>query len=460
MGQTIAALDLGTSKSIAFVAQKDYLGKISVLRTEVLSSKGVIRRGRIYNLDETSNIVSQLMGKLNSNPADLQVEKIYVGIGGQTLQTKLFTSKKITVDGTISQQLLDSLREEAISYKPGLKENLGIYSCEYYADGHPVSNPKGTMASVIEARFQLIVGDPCLRLNLEKVFKDKKVSIAGYFISPLATAEAVLSPEEKESGCALVELGEGVTYVSIYKNKALKYMVTIPLGGLAITKDIRILNISESEAEELKKNHGSALSNPEDNREAPVNEEQNSSKKIELRRLNQIIEGRVNEIVGNIWNQIQISGYSQAIDAGIIITGGGALLQDFPQYIKNMTGKEVRLAKVKVWENGKEIYLSPANSCVAGLVILGKENWVKGTLTKEQVQSGSLFGIGEIDEVDKKDGKKNGKKKEKDKENPDPINPIENWWKKVKGVLENSGEIVFEDDMYDNNKNNNTANKQ
>ena len=410
MGQIIAALDLGTSKSIAFVVQKDYFNKLSVLQTETIPSKDAIRRGRVYNSDETSDIISKFIRKLNNNPA-LQIEKIYVGVGGQSLHTQLLSIKREVESGTISRQLLDSIDEEANGYKPEFEENLGVISCEYYADEQLVSNPKGTVASNIEARFQLVVGNPCLKLNLEKVFREKKISVAGYFVSPLATAEAVLTPEEKESGCVLVEWGEGVTYISVYKNKTLKYLATLPLGGLAITKDIRSLNVSEEEAETLKIKYGSAIADSDDSEEISVNEEQSSSRKIELRNLNWIIEARVDEIVKNIWSQIQISGYSQSLDAGIVITGGGALLRDLPQYIRNQTGKEVRLAHAKVWINQVETQLSPADSCVVGLTILGKENCAKES--KSQVQSPSLFGKDEVE--------KQGKKPEKKQEKPDKI---------------------------------------
>jgi len=378
MEQIIAALDLGTSKTIALVVQKDFWGKLSVLQSESLPSKDAIRRGRIFNSDETSEIISKLTRKLNGNSTS-KIEKIYVGIGGQSLHTQLFSVKKTVEGGTVSRQLLESIEEEAKNYKPEFEENLGAFSCDYYVDGHLVLKPQGAVASVIEARFQLIVGNPCLKLNLEKVFRGKDIAVAGYFVSPIATAEAVLTQEEKESGCALVEWGEGVTYVSVYKNKSLKYLATLPLGGLAITLDIRSLNVSDEEAEALKIKYGSAIQDTDDSNEVPVNEGQSLSRKIELKYLNWIIEARVDEIVKNILNQIQLSGYSQSLNAGIVITGGGALLRNLPQYLRNKTGKEVRLANTKVWINQVETQLSPSESCVAGLAKLGKENCGKAS---------------------------------------------------------------------------------
>jgi len=455
MGHIIAALDLGTSKSIAIVARKDFFGKLSLLRTETILSKNAIRRGRIYHSDETSDIISKLIRKLNSSPETMQVEKIYVGIGGQSLHTQSFNVKKNIEDGIVTQELLGLIEAEANNHKPEFEENLGVASREYYADGQLVSSPKGILASVIEARFQLVAGNPCLKRNLEKALGEKEISVADYFISPLATAEAVLTSKEKESGCALVEMGEGVTYVSIYKNKTLKYMVTLPLGSLAITKDIRSLNVLEDEAEILKKEFGSAISNLDDSSAVPVNDEHDSSRKIELKELNWIIEGRVDEIVKNIINQIQISGYSQTLNAGIVITGGGALLRDLPQYIRNQTGKEVRLANAKMWLNQVETQLSPADSCVAGLIILGEENCVKETATKKPVaEMPSIFENG--NDVQKKE--KPVVTEDTDRKSSSPwFRRVGNKIKKtIEGGIE-GGVIIFDDDRLNNTNNNNPA---
>ena len=437
MEQIIVALDLGTSKSIAIAIRKDSSGRLSVLDTETVSSREAIRRGRVYHSEDTFDIVSELIGKLSNSSETMHVEKIYVGIGGQSLHTQLFSTRKIVGDKSVTPELLDSIEKEANEYKPEFENNFGIVSREYYADGQPVSHPKGVLTSVLEARFQLIVGNPCLKRNLENVLsKLKDIFVEDYFISPLATAEAVLTPEEKKSGCALIEFGEGVTYVSVYKDKGLKYMAAIPLGGLAITKDIRSLNVSEEEAKGLKNKYGNALSNSNDSGTVPANEEQDSSRKVELKDLNWIIECRVNEIVANISEQIGISGYSKMLDAGIVITGGGALLQNLPQYIRNQTGKEVRLASAKVWMNEAETQLSPADSCVLGLAILGKENCAK-IIVKEEVEVKSYIDFG-----------------------PEEIVTESNFGKKLKGFLnkgvknvikgvDKGGNMLFSDEDFD-----------
>jgi cell division protein FtsA len=397
MGQIIAALDLGTSKTIAFVAQKDFSGKLSILHSETTASKEAIRRGLVYNTREAFEIVSKLIRRLNVHLPS-PIEKIYVGIGGQSLHTEMYSIKKNVENGTVSQHLLDSLKDEALGYEPEFAENLGVCSWEYYVDGRLESNPRGAVASAIEARFQIVVGNPILKRTLNAAITQnpesnalrKDISIADYFIVPLATAKAVLTQREKELGCALVEFGAGVTYVSVYKNGSLKYLITLPLGGLVITKDIRSLNVSEEEAEELKTKYGSAISRLSDSGTVPVKGVETSLREVELRDLNWIIEARIDEILKNVLHQIDESGYAQALDAGIVITGGGALLQDLPEFIRNQTGKEVRLAQAKAWINNVEAPLPPSESCMAGLLLLGKENCLKEKEIKGKAESISI----------------------------------------------------------------------
>ena len=456
MREIIAALDLGTSKSVALVAQKYLSGKLSLMQTETIVSKNAIRRGRIYNSDETAEIITKLIWKLNNNP-NMLVEKIYVGIGGQSIRTQQFSVKKFVEGGAISQQLLDTLRDEALNYQPEFEENLGIISREYYADGHLISTPRGALASIVEARFLLIVGNPCLKRNLDSIFNKEGISVAGYFISPFATAQAVLTPEEKESGCALIELGEGVTYISVYKNKNLKYMITIPLGGLAITKDIRCLNVQEEEAEELKIRYGSAIPKQDNDEPIPVHKEQNLSWNINIHDLNMIIGARIDEIVKNISKHIQE--YVQELNSGIVITGGGALLRELPQFIKNETGKEVRLAQAKVLINQTETLLSPANSCVVGLATLGSENCVIVKKEKEkekeiEKENGKKFSI--IEEIKKEiEGKGEDQTEDPTKKSQpkgeeiikDPINAIKDFFdnkvrQKVKQGAKKGAKII------------------
>ncbi|MDR0768993.1 MAG: cell division protein FtsA [Dysgonamonadaceae bacterium] len=347
MGQYFVAIDPGTSKIVAMIVRKVSKEEISILHTEKADSENCIKRGCIYNVDAANEKITGLINRLNEDYAKPKlhapIESVYVSIGGQSLHTERYSIHK-QVDKMIDQPLLNAIAEEVKQYKPELYEVLEFLPPEYYVDGQLNASPKGTTASSIEARYQLIVvSNPSLK-NLIRRAIPQNIEIAGYIVSPLATAAAVLEKEEKELGCALVEFGAGVTSVSIYKSGILRYLTTIPLGGSAITKDVRCLNVSEEEAENLKKNSGSAVTDFEDLRKITIDEGLSTSREIEVRNLNIIIEARVNEILENVIHQIQESGYADALGSGIIITGGGAMLRHLEDSFRNKTNKNLRMA--------------------------------------------------------------------------------------------------------------------
>jgi cell division protein FtsA len=224
-----------------------------------------------------------------------------------------------------------------------------------------------------------------------------KIPIAGFFISPLATAATVLNDIEKELGCALVEFGAGITYVSIYKGKILRYMVAIPLGGNVITKDITDLGVTEKNAEDLKINFGDALL--EQDNEERINpgkllENSLTQNEIELRKLHTVIEARADEIIANVVEQIKLSGYMPSLGAGIVITGGGASLKNLRSSLQAKSGKDVRIisARKTLVNQASEITNQPENSTIIGLLTMGKENCAK----EKPVAGSGLFGDTEV----------------------------------------------------------------
>lgn len=374
----IAALDLGTFKMTAMFGRKNFDGTLSGVQSESLPSRKSIRRGCVYNIEEAANTVSGLIRKLNRK-ATPPISKIYVGIGGQSLRTELFCIKKEVEGGTVTQELLDAMQEEACNQygEDEVDEILEILPPEYFLDGQPDPKPKGASASYIEARYLMVVGGRKLK-RTGKIIPEN-INIAGYLISPIATAKAVLTENDMTQGCALIEFGAGITYLSIYKNGNLKYMVAIPLGGIAITKDIRSLNVSEEEAEDIKIKYGSAIWNAKEDKKIKVGGDTNMPRDIEIKNLTKCIEARIDEIFKNVLYQIELSNYPKNIlNAGIIITGGGANLKDLPDFIQKQTGMNVRLAFPKTETNSNGPFFSTADSTAIGLLMMGKENCLEG----------------------------------------------------------------------------------
>ena len=379
--EIIVTIDIGSSKIVAAAGKKDEKGAIHILALKTEATKTSVCRGRVYNLREVSNIIRKLLNQLN-NELGYEIIKVYVGVGGQSLINGTYSTTVGAEHIIVNERLLNSLREECKASQPDLLEVLDIVSSEYFIDGKNEKNPIGVLSrEKIDAQFSFIQGSSSIKMNLNRCISvENDIDIAGYFIAPIATATATLTEQEKKSGCALIEFGAGVTYLSIYKDNLLKYLITIPIGGNAITKDICDLNISEDEAEKLKLKYGNALI--DDNKEEghPTKVKFNGQE-INLELFNEIVVARIDEIIANVNNQLDISGFSNALESGIIITGGGAALKNLVESIKQKINPKVRLASVKedvIDKDSLEKYnQTPGIEQTIGLLLFGTKDCVK-----------------------------------------------------------------------------------
>lgn len=374
----IAAMDLGTSKMIAMAAQKNDQGILSILAAASTESEKCIRRGCVYNIDGTVEKTTALIKNINEE-LEQDIEKIYVGIGGQSICSKTHSIKQDVTEGSVKQERLDLLYQECKIYKHESLDVLAIVSPEYYLDGRLETNPVGVICNSIEARYQIILGKPALKANIQQCLKKANIQTADFFITPLATAEAVLGENEKNLGCALIEFGAGVTYLSIYKGGALQYLRTIPLGSDVITKDIMSMDVLEDEAELLKIKG-----------DLP-------NKEIDPAKLELIIDARIEEIIDNVIGQINESGHAGHLPAGIILTGGGSQLGGLDTILKDKTELNVRIAGTKktLINVMSDFAGDLGNTAVIGMLSLGTENCAKEEVVPEPTIEGGLFGESE-----------------------------------------------------------------
>ena len=417
--EIIATIDIGSSKIIAAAGEKDEKGAIHILALETEATKTSVRRGRIYNVGEVSRKITSLLNRLNYQLNE-EIVKIYVGVGGQSLMTETLSVEEKTEGTIIDEQLLQYLRKKCDHYHSDLLEVLDIVSPEYFVDGKSEKKPIGVSCKKIEAQFKLILGNPAIKRNINMCISNNDIEIAGYFIAPIATANATLTNLEKNLGCALIEFGAGVTYLSVYKNNLLKYLVTIPIGANVITKDIAQLNIVDEEAEDLKITYGYALVDSKKEADYPKKITTNDDKEIDTGNLNDIIEARVDEIIANIKAQLETSGFSDALGSGIVITGGGAALKNLSESIEEKTKQKVRIATVKeelIDKDFSEYAKIPGIEETVGLLSLGTEDCIKPKVVEIPVIqppvvenfNNSLFPEGEIEVVEK--NPKGGKRK-------------------------------------------------
>ena len=377
----IAALDLGTSKMIAMVANKNDRHKI--LARAQIESGDSIRRGLIYKTTEASSKIAELIRRLKWELQQARLpalQQIYVGVGGQGLHTKAYVGEKNLNGDMVSDEILDQLRDECHADWNESFELIDKISPEYYLDGHLELQPQGVHCDRLKARFQMILGYfSNFKTEVEKALRRESVEVVDMFVSPIATAKQVLTEQEKKRGCALIELGAGLTYLSVYKSGLLRHLIAIPLGGDVITKDICSPDKTEAESEKLKISEGYTQADDEAN------------------ELYTAVEARADEIVLNILHQIEISGYGQTLNAGFILTGGASRLKGLDRLLEQRTNKSIRWVE----EN-------PEQSCVRGLLKLGNENCSKESSSKWGIWS-DLFSNDKIEtpQPEKKKSKQN-----------------------------------------------------
>ncbi|MDR1724346.1 MAG: cell division protein FtsA [Tannerella sp.] len=349
MTDYIVAIDLGTSHITGIVGKKVEGGKFEIVATEVAASDSCILRGNVHNTKSTGDAVARIVDKLENHLAGDHIDRVYVGLGGQFLRTVEHVETKEIEDGaTVLDADMDALRRQCEQYKPDdvSLDVIDVVSPVYYVDGNRDNNPEGVSCKRLEARYKLIVGPSSLRRNINMSIKDHaRKEVAGIIITPLALADAVLSKQDKDLGCALIDFGAGVTSVTIYKDGILKNLSIIPFGGNLITRDITtVLNLTEDTAEKVKIEYGSAILKKDE--EDKMIELDSVESKISLNNLNVIIEGRVREIIGNVIARINDAVDIKLLGAGIIIAGGVSELAGLDELLKDKS-KKVRFSTVR-----------------------------------------------------------------------------------------------------------------
>ncbi len=373
----IAAIDLGSSHMVGMVGTKNPTGTLSIIAYEVENSTTSIRRGCVYNPEETANNVKRLVHKLENKLDGAKIAKVYVGIGGQSLRSIEHTvSRVLGTEGVVTDDILCELEEECRTFKPELLDVLATSAPSYQLDGKVESNPVSIPCSRIDACYKLIVGRPSLRRNVKSSITDRaKMEIADIIVSPLAVADVILTEKEKELGCALIGFGAGVTTLTVYKGGVLANLSVIPFGGNLITKDITSLNLVESEAERIKRTYGSAVMEKDDTQMIHVDSA--DGREIKRSQLNMIIEARMKEILENVYARLDATGLLPSLGAGIIITGGGAALRNLKEIIGERLKLNVRYSAVRkgiVEGAGEMIANNPEYAVAIGIMAKGTEN--------------------------------------------------------------------------------------
>jgi cell division protein FtsA len=241
------------------------------------------------------------------------------------------------------------------------------------------------LGSKLEANFHIIIGQTTAAKNIYKCVKKAGLEVVDLILEPIASSVAVLSEDEKEAGVVLVDIGGGTTDIAIFQDGIIRHTAVIPLGGDVITEDVKEgCTIIRKHAEELKVKFGSALANENKDEEivAIPGLRGRAPKEISLKNLASIIQARMEEIIEHIYYEIKNSGFEKKLIAGIVLTGGGALLRHAAQLTEFMTGMDTRIGypNEHLAKDVPDEMASPMYSTGIGLVIVGLERFERQTV--------------------------------------------------------------------------------
>lgn len=342
----IVAIELGSSAIRGIAGKKEADGSMQLLAIEQEKNSGIIRRGVIYNIDKTKTAIERIKERLNEK-LGVNITRAYVGIAGQSVHTESQHIKRVMNSRIkVSQELVDSLMDENRDTRYNDREILEVIPQEYRLGNNLETDPVGTQTDQIEGRYMNVIARTQLQENIRRCMREAGLEVVELFTTPLVLADSLLTDTEKRSGCALIDLGAETTTISIYTKNMLRHLATIPLGGNNITNDIASLKkVDFEEAEALKVKYGVALLEKKNSDEYKTLDISNDRKIDEL-ELKQIVCARVEEIIANIWNQIEK--WQDELLSGITLTGGAAALEGLAEAIalpKNFSVNRIKVAK-------------------------------------------------------------------------------------------------------------------
>ena len=380
-------LDIGTTKIVAMIGKKNEYGKLEILGVGKSKSLGV-HRGVVNNITQTIQSIQQAVAEAE-NDSGYKINDVVVGIAGQhirSIQHSDYVSRP-KAEEVIGDADIDALigQVHKLAMLPG-EEIIHVLPQEFKIDGQAeIKEPIGMYGGRLESSFHVVVGQAASIRNLGRCVKSAGLELSGLTLEPLASADAVLSQEEKEAGVALIDIGGGTTDLAIFKDGIIRHTAVIPFGGNVITEDIKEgCSIIEKQAELLKTRFGSAW--PGENKDNEIVSipglRGREPKEISLKNLSKIIHARVVEIIEQVYAEVKLYGHEdpkKKLIAGIVLTGGGAQLQHIKQLVEYITGMDTRIGypNEHLAGDSDEELSSPLYATAVGLVMNSIRNNTK-----------------------------------------------------------------------------------
>ena len=408
-----AAVNIGSFRVSCMILGQDDNGAFQVLGSSHRKSEGV-KRGYVTDMVAASEAIRQAVEKAETT-ARTTIASVTIGCAGAGLSSKV-ASVEIAIGGRrIEEDDIDHLLAAARDMlQPDGRMVLHAQPAHYTLDGaHGVANPKGLHAETLGVDVHVVMAEGAPVRNLIEAVQNAHLDVEAVVASPLASAYACLSAEERDLGVALIEIGAQVTNVSVHAGGMLLGLKSIPIGSNDITDAVASsLGIRRGQAERLKCVSGSAIATPSDHREmvpvagpgeepgGPLARGADEQNRIARAELVGVVTERLSYLASEIGKALKTLGFSGANAGQVVLTGGGAELHGVAEFMQGALGRAVRIGKAQQLAGLPEAHATPGFATLAGLCLYAADDPVDIRSVKEVSSTVRRFaGLGGVTRV-------------------------------------------------------------
>ncbi|HBJ76602.1 MAG TPA: hypothetical protein DDY68_01780 [Porphyromonadaceae bacterium] len=352
-GKHIVAIDIGSSEIVGGILAISPDKKMTLLAVKRENSDCLVRRGLIRNLEDIREKIEGILSSLGKviEKRNLKIQRMYVGVCGQSLHSvRKIVQKTFDTEQKMTEQILTDFSAGILTsdnFRPYIP--FEVIPVEYRLNDSVEKRPVGIGCGKIVVENVVVVGRSIMKSNVENCLKKLSIGVSGFLISPLELAKVVLTQEEKELGCVLVDFGGSTTTIAIYKGGKLIHLVTIPFGGDNITLDLTSLHLLEGQAEEIKQKDAHAMFNKSnENRKIYINNGSSAERFVLQSDVDAIVSARTEEILENVLLQVEEMGGKENLPSGFILVGGASRLNGLGECLKEKSKMEVRNGSILI----------------------------------------------------------------------------------------------------------------
>lgn len=396
---SLAVLDIGSAKVVAFIAQVDESGKIEVLGVGHQLAKG-IRSGQIQDATEAQHSITAAVHAAEQMAGET-IESVFVSVNGSHLRSyNAVVEMDVTDEGVSDDEILQLMHEGALRYEEDGRQIIHVIPVQYYLDkAKGLTDPRGMIGNVLGAELHVVTADRLTLQNVSHTIARCHLNTLGYLMAPLASARAVLTHDEMELGSCVIDMGAGTTSACVYAGGKPVYAISLPVGGKHVTSDIaRGLSTSLTQAERIKTLYANAVGSPKD-AESMIDvpqlgdeeDDDEAAAQVPRSMLTGVVRPRMEEMFELVQQKLDDAGVNKVSARHCVLTGGGSQMIGVYDLAGKMLSRQVRKGKPAAIEGLADAANGPSFATAVGMLyMLTQPSWEENLMLRPRRK----FGLG------------------------------------------------------------------